>query len=123
MGGRGSAGAGGWSGEKVLKNAPSLTGSEKQIAWAHDLRKRFVEYYAEEIGKSGRLRERRFGKEEADKWVKANQEAVSVAVNQMTQAKTWITTRNFQREGPWNGSLVNIIVEWREKGFSREKTP
>lgn len=121
MGGRGSAGAGGWSGEKVLKNAPALTGSEKQIAWANDLRKDFVEYYAADISKVGPRRERWFGKEEADKWVKANQEAVSIAVNQMTQAKTWITTRNFQKQDPWGGSLVDNIVEWREKGLSAEK--
>lgn len=121
MGGRGSAGTGGWSGERVMKNAPALTGSEKQVAWANDLRKNFVEYYAADISKVGPRIERRSGKEEADKWVKANQEAVSIAVNQMTQAKTWITTRNFHRPNPWNASLVDNIIEWRERGFSREK--
>lgn len=43
MGGRGSGGGGGGGGGK--SGMPSLTGSEKQVAWAHKLRGAYAQFY------------------------------------------------------------------------------
>lgn len=78
------------------RGLPTLTGSEKQIAWAERIRAAFVARMTDEIAKNARVLSREDAERAAQQaeWTRA---ALTAAVSAQTSAAWWIDHREGER--------------------------
>lgn len=116
MGGRGSSGGAGGSSQISGKNLPSLTGSEKQISWAKDIRKGFIDSWNKDISRSLSEGDDYYKTSEGRDFVKN----LSYIANNITKSSTWINNRG--RVKPLDpNNIVYEFLDELDRGRTREQ--
>lgn len=116
MGGRGGSGGGGGSGSAVSAKMPALSGSEKQVSWANDIRSSALLTADANVRNAEKNRSLGISVDYLNPSVESTKEvrsAVVKAFQGQTSAKSIIESRsNFSQR-----SLVNMAAEIdRQKG-------
>lgn len=113
MGGRGSAGEGGVWGARTqakyyIDRAPALTGTEKQVAQANDIRQQYInDELSHMIRRMTPHRIQRLGMEEATRRVKSQEDSILIVAESITSAGAWIRHRNAGRTD--YGSMYSLV--------------
>lgn len=118
MGGRGSSGGRDDFGVSSAKR-PNLSGTEKQVEWANDLRNQFISEWASEIRTNHRLISALDGKREADRVSAETASAVKMIVSNRDTAKSWIDDRGHL--SPGIDDTVSVVIDMQQRRMGRDR--